>query len=171
MRMNRTVEDLHRYAIAKSTLNMKLYLTLFGLLLIVAAPSITFAQTDADKEGVKMAALDYVEALYLMQPERIERSVSKDLAKIGYWRRGDSEEYRESPMTYQQLYDMAGSWNKNGNVDPETAPKHIEILDLMDQTAVVKLSADWGIDYLNMAKKDGQWTIVNILWQSYPPGH
>ena len=72
-------------------------------------------------------------------------------------------------MSYQQLYDLAGSWNKNGTVDPETAPKKIEVLDLMDQTAVVKLSADWGIDYLNMAKKDGRWTIVNILWQSYPP--
>ena len=148
---------------------MKLSLTLFSLLLLVVAPSLSFAQTSTDKEGVKMAALDYVEGLYLVQPERIERSVSKDLAKIGYWRRDDATEYRESPMTYQQLYDLAGTWNKNGNVDADTAPKIIEVLDVMDQTAVVKLSAEWGIDYLNMAKKDGQWTIVNILWQSYPP--
>lgn len=126
------------------------------------------AQNKADKEGVKMAALDYVEGLYLVEPERIERSVSKDLAKIGYWKRDANSAYRESPMTYEQLYALAGEWNKNGNVDPKTAPKKIEVLDLLDQTAVVKLSADWGIDYLNMAKKDGRWTIVNILWQSYP---
>ena len=66
---------------------MKRYLSHFALLLFAAAPLTSFAQSEADKEGVKMAALDYVEGLYLVKPERIERSVSKDLAKIGYWRR------------------------------------------------------------------------------------
>ena len=146
----------------------KLHTTLAVLLLMCAASLNAIAQEKADKEGVKMAALDYVEGLYLVEPERIERSVSKELAKIGYWKRDATSEYRESPMTYDQLYALAGEWNKNGRVDPKTAPKKIEILDIMDQTAVVKLSADWGIDYLNMAKKEGRWTIVNILWQSYP---
>ncbi|MBX2819425.1 MAG: nuclear transport factor 2 family protein [Rhodothermaceae bacterium] len=148
---------------------MKKLTTTLALLLMISAASLNVvAQDMSDKEGVKMAALDYVEGLYLVQPERIERSVSKDLAKIGYWKRDATSEYRESPMTYDQLYSLAGKWNKEGKVDADTAPKIIEVLDLMDQTAVVKLSADWGIDYLNMAKKDGRWTIVNILWQSYP---
>lgn len=146
----------------------KLNATLVVLLLMCAASLNAVGQDMSDKEGVQMAALDYVEGLYLVQPERIEQSVSKDLAKIGYWKKDATSEYRESPMTYDQLVSLAGRWNKDGDVDPETAPKKIEILDLMDQTAVVKLSADWGIDYLNMAKKDGRWTIVNILWQSYP---
>lgn len=135
---------------------------------LLIAPMTLQAQSKADKEAVKMAVLDYVEGIYLVQPERIERSVSKDLAKIGYWRAEDKTTYQETPMNYQQLYDLAGKWNAKGRVDPETAPKKIELLDVMDQTAVAKLSAEWGYDYLNLAKKDGRWMIVNVLWQSYP---
>ncbi len=142
---------------------------LVALLTLSLIPLDLHAQDREDHKAVEMAVLDYVEGLYLVQPERIERSVSKDLAKIGYYRPADETTYRESPMTYQQLYDLAGQWNKEGRIDPDTAPKKIEILDLMDQTAVVKLSADWGVDYLNLAQKDGRWMIVNVLWQSYPP--
>jgi len=59
------------------------------ILELTLMPASLFAQGDADREGVKMAVLDYVEGLYLVQPERIERSVSKNLAKIGYWREED----------------------------------------------------------------------------------
>ncbi len=145
-------------------------LTVAGLIaFMIATPVASQAQDKSDKAGVKMAALDYVEGIYEVQPERIERSVSKDLAKIGYCRPKDKTTYSESPMTYEQLVDLAGKWNKSGRVDADTAPKEIEILDMMDQTAVVKLSAQWGVDYLNIAKNYGRWMIMNILWQSYPP--
>jgi hypothetical protein len=38
----------------------------------------------------------------------------------------------------------------------------------MDKTAVAKLSAQWGVDHMQLAKIDGKWMIMNILWQSYP---
>ncbi len=38
----------------------------------------------------------------------------------------------------------------------------------IDQTASVKLIAEWGIDYMHLAKYDGRWKIVNVLWQSHP---
>ena len=142
-----------------------------GILAVIflSISSPLLAQDESDKQAVEMAVLDYVEGIYMVQPERIERSVSKDLAKIGYWRAEDSSTYQESAMSYEQLYNLAAKWNANGNVDPEMAPKNIEILDIMDQTAVAKLEADWGYDYLNLAKKDGRWMIVNVLWQSHPP--
>jgi hypothetical protein len=42
------------------------------------------------------------------------------------------------------------------------------ILDILDKTASAKLVADWGIDYMHLAKLDGKWMIKNILWQSPP---
>jgi hypothetical protein len=53
-------------------------------------------------------------------------------------------------------------------VDPERAPKEIRILDLLDQTASAKLIAHWGVDYFHLAKYDGRWMIVNVLWQTPP---
>ena len=128
--------------------------------------SSVIAQSSDDREAVEKAVLDYVEAFYLVQPERIERSVSKNLAKVGYVK--SEEGYREVPRTYEQLYRGSQRYNSNGQIDPAKAPKKIEILDLLDQIAVVKLSAAWGIDYLNLAKQDGQWKIVNVLWQTHP---
>jgi hypothetical protein len=129
-------------------------------------PSAASAQSDADRAGVEAAVLDYVEGIYLVQPERIERSVHKDLRKVGYWRQDSASDYQEAPMTYQQLYDLAARWNANGQVDPETAPKDIVVFDVLDKTAAAKLTAAWGVDYFQLGKYDGTWMIVNVLWQS-----
>ena len=148
---------------------MRIYTLSFALALFMATSltvSCVHAQSNEDHEAIKMAVLDYVEGLYLMQPERIERSVSKKLAKVGYVK--SAAGYREVPLTYEQLHRISGRYNINGQLDPETAPKKIEILDVLDQISVVKLSADWGIDYLNLAKQEGRWKVINVLWQTYP---
>ena len=151
---------------------MKKYTLLLVAALVLIVPFLVATNTtgdEADREAVREAVLDYVEGIYNVQPERIERSVAPDLAKVGYWRAKESTEYGEGRMSYEQLVDLAGKWNAKGRVDAETAPKEIEIYDVMDMTATVKLSASWGIDYMHLAKIDGTWMIKNVLWQSYPP--
>ena len=121
-----------------------------------------------DRELVYKAIEDYVDALYLVQPERIQKSVHPGLTKKGYWRKSDTEPYGpERTMTYQQLYELAGKWNAKGKL-PENAPKKIEIFDVQDQTASAKLTAQWGTDYFQLAKYNDRWMIVNVLWQSPP---
>ena len=151
---------------------MKTYALLLIAALILAVPVLMGTNTaadEADREAVREAVLDYVEGIYNVEPDRIKRSVAPDLAKVGYWRAKESTEYGEGRMTYEQLVELAGKWNSQGRVDAETAPKEIEIYDIMDMTATVKLSASWGIDYMHLAKIDGKWMIKNVLWQSYPP--
>ncbi|MGH9835789.1 MAG: nuclear transport factor 2 family protein [Blastocatellia bacterium] len=126
------------------------------------------AQTNADREAVRQAALDYVEGIYNVDPSRIERSVHPKLAKLGFYRGPKDEAYRPgSTMTFERLIEVAKSYNKEGKL-PKDAPKEVTVLDLLDQTATVKLVAEWGIDYMHLAKFDGKWMIVNVLWQSPP---
>ena len=120
------------------------------------------AQSDADRQAVEEAVLDYVEGIYLVQPERIERSVHQDLRKLGYWRQDSSAEYRVAPMTYQELYDLAAKWNANGHIDAGTAPKEIVVFDVLDQTAVARLTAGWGVGDLQQGKYGGKWMIVDV---------
>ncbi len=125
------------------------------------------AQTSDDREAVKQAATDYVDALYRADPTLIERSVHSGLTKHGFWRKpGDALYQPQTTMTYEQLHALAGKWNKDGKRD--TSIKQVQVLDLLDQTATAKVVAEWGIDYLQLAKYDGRWKIVNILWQSHP---
>jgi hypothetical protein len=39
---------------------------------------------------------------------------------------------------------------------------------VLDQTATAKITAQWGIDYMQLAKFDGAWKIINIVWQTHP---
>lgn len=142
---------------------------LLSSLLLATAP--LAAQAQADHRGVRDAVLDYVEGVYEVKPERIARSVHPTLVKQGLVRQDPSQAYRGPvPMNYQQLFDLAGSWNKdNANADPATAPKVVEVLDVQDATSVAKLTAAWGTDYFLLAKLDGKWMIMQVLWQT-PPG-
>ncbi len=144
--------------------------TLFTLAVLgFALTGLAGAQQTDDREAVRLAVLDYVEGIYEVQPERIERSVSPEMTKVGYWREKDGAPYGESRMTFEQLVNLAKNWNKKGRVDAKTALKEVTIYEVVDQTATVKLRAYWGIDYMHLAKKDGKWLIMNVLWQSHPP--
>lgn len=125
------------------------------------------AQEDVDRKAVEAAVLDYVEGIYEVEPLRIERSVSKDLKKYGFWRPDAATPYEGMAMSYAQLFALAGEYNADGHI-PADAPKEIAILDLLDQTACAKLTAEWGIDTLQLAKFDGRWQILHVLWQSPP---
>ena len=122
----------------------------------------------SEKEAVRAAAMDYLDALYQAKPELIARSVHTDLAKRGYYRKQGETQFTNAPMSYQQLFDLAGTWNKDGKRAVDKAPKEVVVFEVLNQTASAKVTALWGIDYMHLAKYDGKWKIVNILWQEPP---
>ena len=135
---------------------------------LAGAPAVfSLTQSAQDKDAVRQAGLDYVEGVYNVQPERIERSVHPTLVKRGFYKKDASTPYAELHMTYDQLVNLARTWNKDGKRD--TTIKRVEVLDLADQTAVVKITAQWGIDYMLLGKFANGWRITQIIWQSPPP--
>ncbi|HEV2801072.1 MAG TPA: nuclear transport factor 2 family protein [Pyrinomonadaceae bacterium] len=122
---------------------------------------------EAEREAVKQAVLDYVEGIYEVNPARIERSVHPELAKRGFFVKKGETAYSSDVMTFQQLVALAGNYNKQGRV-PKDAPKEVVVFDVSDQTASAKLTAVWGIDYIHLAKYEGKWKFVNVLWQTPP---
>ena len=144
-------------------------LTLLGAFLVLVLGSVTAqSQSADDREKVRLAVVDYVEGVYQVEPARIERSVHPDLTKHGFWREKDKDGYATGKMSFARLVEVAKTWNKSGNLAKD-APKEITVFDVQDQTASAKLVAAWGTDYFHLAKYDGKWMIINILWQSPPP--
>ena len=135
--------------------------------LALALPAGARAQSADASEAVRQAVLDYVEGVYEVAPARIERSVHPELAKRGFFvKRGESA-YSPHVMTFAELVELAKSYNKEGRV-PKGAPKEVVVYDVSDQTASAKLTAVWGIDYMHLARYEGRWKIINILWQTPP---
>ena len=139
---------------------MKIWITTAMLMVSMVA----FSQ-DNDRQLVEKAVLNYVDAFYLGDTTLAYKSVAGDLAKRGYYRREGA--YSELRMSFPQLTRLASNWKNNQQITP-ASPRKVTVFDVLDKTASAKVEAIWGIDYLHLAKQDGEWKIVNVLWQSYP---
>ena len=124
------------------------------------------AQSPEDTAGIRQAALDYIESWYEANPERMERALHPDLAKR-IVRRNPNGESQLDHMTASTLVENV---RKGGGkkTPPEKQQKDITILDVYENVATVKLVASSWIDYLQIAKFNGRWVIVNVLWELKP---
>jgi hypothetical protein len=50
----------------------------------------------------------------------------------------------------------------------ETSGKDFRILDMFANAAVAKIIASDWVDYIELAKWNGRWVIVNVLWEYKP---
>ena len=141
---------------------------LISLFILILAFGLTAAaQTDEDRSAVRQACLDYVEAVYEVNPSKAERSVHLDLVKRGFFVKKGETAYSPHAMNFTELVELTKNYNKKGNL-PKDAVKEVVVFDVADQTASAKVTAVWGIDYIHLAKYDGKWKIINILWQTPP---
>lgn len=135
-------------------------------LAFVLAPTLLAAQSPADREAVRQTALDYIEGFYEGDSTRFLRSIRPEVYKYGFYR--DTSGYRGMQMQWQGFHNFANRVKRGQARTPANAPKDVELLDVADQIAAVKVTAYWGIDYLLMGKYDGKWMISHVLWQSPP---
>ena len=124
--------------------------------------------TDADREAVRRAALDYLEGFYEGDSTKLMRSVRPDVFKYGFWRARDSTSYVEERMTWPEFLSYARGVKQNNRQAPATAPKRVEVYDVLNRTASAKVTAFWGTDYLLLGKYGDTWMISSVLWQNPP---
>jgi len=146
---------------------MRKIIPIFILLLTLCAT--TFAQTatsDADKAAITATALDYIEGWYEGNAERMERALHPDLAKRIVH---TNAEGRSSLGQMSALSLIQGVKRGGGKDTPkEKQQKDVTILDVYGNTASVKIVASDWVDYLHIAKSNGRWVIVNVLWELKP---
>jgi hypothetical protein len=64
---------------------------------------------------------------------------------------------------------VQGTRNGGGKDTPvEQMQKDVRILDIFENAASVRADMSGWIDYMHMAKWNGRWVIVNVLWELKP---
>lgn len=123
------------------------------------------AQTSQDTVEIRQAALDYIESQHEVKPEKFERAAHPRMVKRTFWKdkNTDKEYLRETFRDFMIL--LAETYNIQGDKFPDSPTKEVVILDIFDKTASVKLIADDWVDYMHVVKLNGEWQIVNVLWQ------
>ncbi len=124
------------------------------------------AQTAADSAGIRAAALDYIEGWYEADAARMERALYPELAKrnVSTDKTGHSRLTQLSAMTLVQ-----GTRHGGGSQIPPAQRKHdVRILDIYGGAASVRVTAATWVDYMHMARFNGRWQIINVLWENDP---
>jgi hypothetical protein len=130
----------------------------------LAAASPAWAQTAADSAAIKATALDYIEGWYQGNAERMERAVHPDLAK----RIVNTNERGRSVLGHQSAMTLVQNTRRGGGKETPPAEQRTDarILDIFQNTASVRVDAGSWIDYLHIAKWNGRWVILNVLWEN-----
>src|SRR5262245_14237915 len=144
-----------------------------SLSLGVALAGLTFgspvarAQSAADSAGIRQAALDYIEGWYTGDADRMARAVHPELAKRIV--RTDPKTGRSGLGQMGAMTLVSSTRMGGGKQTPEAQRrKDVRILDIFQGAAVARVDASSWVDYLQLGKWNGQWVIVNVLWELRP---
>lgn len=149
-------------------INMKLLYFFALTLLIFNCP--LFAQTPIDSAQIKETVLDYLEGMETNNPQSIEKAMHPDLAKRTIEKNKEGVEYpanmtAASLIGYSKEFDFSLFYK--ADVDPdEPLTSEVIIYDISNGIASVKAVTNKFefVDYIHLAKLNGEWKIINILW-------
>lgn len=120
-----------------------------------------------DRALVEQAARDYLEGWYAPDPQRIGRALHPDLAKR-YVHALPNGRQAVSTATRNLMIEMtrAGGGSK---LPPEKRAVGVTVLEISGDIAVARATSSEYLEYLSLAKCNGEWQIVNILWRFVSP--
>jgi len=137
-----------------------------GIALTLAlAPSAAAAQAAGDSAGVAATALDYIEGWYRGDAQRMESALHPELVKRIVRRDTAPERTWISGMGASEL--VAGTASGAGTRIPEARRrKEVSVLDIHGDAATARIGAAGWVDYLHLVRLDGEWKILNVLWET-----
>jgi len=132
------------------------------------AQSLATSTREQVDSAIRETLLDYVLGWYDGDPARMERSLHPELAKRIVVPHGGTTGDRLENMSALRLVQLVqGIRAGGGNRSPERRSE-VTILDRVENAASVRVDATTWIDYMHLAKWNGRWAIVNVLWAERP---
>jgi len=142
-------------------------ITFVLLNLALALPAGAVQQQANEEAAIRATALDYVEGWYTADAARMERALHPELAKRIV---NTNPQNKRSSLGQQSAMTLVQNTRNGGGKDtpPEQMQKDVVILDIFQNAASVRATMSGWIDYMHMAKWNGRWVIVNVLWEQKP---
>jgi hypothetical protein len=117
---------------------------------------------DLEIEAIHNTVEDYYGGWYTANAERIERCLHANLAKRAIKSDETGTEYLRH-LTKEMMVDAT---RRGGGTDLPADKRHwaITILDSYEEIASVKVVCPEYVEYIQLARQNGQWQILNVLW-------
>jgi hypothetical protein len=141
------------------------YPVLLALTFVAVSPAL--AQSSRDSAAIRATVLDYAEGWYEGNADRMARALHPELVKRIVVR--DTATGRTMVQGMGASVLVNSTRHGYGKETPkDRQQKDVAILDVFGNAASARATmADW-IDYMQLAKIDGRWLIVNVLWERKP---
>ena len=135
------------------------------LLVVTLAPSAR-AQSAADSAAIRETAMDYMMGWYTGDPERMGRALHPELAKRIVNTDSAGASHLSNMGAERLIEGTRRGFGKETPADQRQADP--VILDIFGNTASVRATMRNWVDYMHMARWNGRWVIVNVLWEMKP---
>ena len=137
------------------------------ILLSIIFPTVLNAQTKQDSLEVLETVNFYNRGWYEGDSLKMSKALHPELVKRMIQKYKDTGNDIISDLSYNMMmqYVIAG-YGKH--TPKEKQNDIISILDIYGDIATVKVDSYEIIDYLQLAKFDGKWKIINVLWTMKP---
>jgi hypothetical protein len=114
-----------------------------------------------DTELIRGVALDYIEGWYAGDAARMSRALHPALVKRIVLSADGGNMIEE--MSAAQLVEQT---TQGGGRNTPAARRRtdVRVLDVFEDSASVRVDAGEWIDYMHLARWNGEWRIVNVLW-------
>lgn len=140
---------------------------LSALLFLLSFTAGELRSQSADEQAIRECALDYLEGWYSADTARMARALSQELAKKGFLVHPQTGELHIAPASYEQMLQWVGQKPDQLAQNPDIKME-VHIIEVGALIAMVKTVTPDFIDYLHMAKVEGQWKIYNAVWERPP---
>lgn len=141
--------------------------SLITIVLLIATVAVAQTGTSDESAAITKTALNYIEGWYEGDAARMESALHPELAKRMIYTDPKSGRSQFNHMGAMAL--VQGTKRGGGTQTPkEKQLKEVTIPDRFNNAAVVKIVASDWIDYLSVAKVNGEWKIINVLWELKP---
>ena len=140
---------------------MRKLMVLVMLLGLFGAGAAAEEATDADSAAIKATVANYLEGWFSSDAGRMEKALHPNLAKYTVRKTRDGSAEYLGRMTAEELIVLA-SRNQDWVKGKKTHEMKIVYQD--EQIAIVHAVSDGFYDLCNLAKINGEWKIVQVLW-------
>jgi hypothetical protein len=116
-----------------------------------------------ERSQVAAVARDYLESWYTADADRIGRALHPDMVKRYVDALPTGRQVVHS-LTRNLMIEMTRGGG-GSKLPPESRQIVVDVLDISGDIAVARVSSSEYLEYLSLAKCNGQWAIINTLWR------
>jgi hypothetical protein len=137
------------------------------LLAVLLVTSTGYAQSS--EADIRKALFNYMDGFYNGDTSLFYLSIDPGVGKYGYYK--DNGAYVGDDMSFQEMIRLAKNVRLGKFKFKENPRREVQLIEAGKHIAVGKVLADWGFDYILLAKENKKWMVKYILWQNDYEAH